>query len=206
MPALPGQNEGKVERPFRYIREDFFLGRSFRDRDDLNAPLRDWLDTVANVRVHGTTQRVVAEAFAAEQPELQTLPAHRFDAVLKLERRVSHDGFVAIGGNYYSVPDRTRRVVEVQQLPDLVRILDLGVVVAEHPVLEGRKQYRIDRSHRTGGAARRRAGGATGVTIGRPGDHVPTRSLAVYQAIGAQLAKPALSACRRQAVEGESRP
>jgi len=56
---------------------------------------------------HWNTQRIVAEAFAAGQPELQTLPAHRFDAVLKLERRVSHDGFVAIGGNYYSVPDRT---------------------------------------------------------------------------------------------------
>ncbi len=52
----------------------------------------------------------------AQQPELQTLPQHRFGAVLKLERRVSHDGFVAIDGNYYSVPDRTRRVVEVQQL------------------------------------------------------------------------------------------
>ena len=36
-----------------------------------------------------------------------------FDALLKLERRVSHDGLVSIGGNYYSVPDRTRRVVEV---------------------------------------------------------------------------------------------
>ena len=34
-----------------------------------------------------------------------------FDALLKLERRVSRDGLVSIGGNYYSVPDRTRRVV-----------------------------------------------------------------------------------------------
>lgn len=182
------KTKGKVERPFRYIREDFFLGRSFRDLDDLNAQLASWLDTVANVRVHGTTGRVVADAFAAEQPELQTLPEHRFDAVLKLERRVSHDGFVAIGGNYYSVPDRTRRVVEVQQLPDLVRILDLGVVVAEHPVLEGRKQYRTDRSHRTGGVGGRRVGSAAGVAVGRPGDHVPARPLAVYQAIGKQLA------------------
>ena len=70
----------------------------------------------AGIDNHWNTQRIVAEAFAAGQPELQTLPAHRFDAVLKLERRVSHDGFVAIGGNYYSVPDRTRRVVEVQQV------------------------------------------------------------------------------------------
>lgn len=183
------KTKGKVERPFRYIREDFFVGRSFRNLDDLNDQLSDWLDTVANVRVHGTTQRVVAEAFAAEQPELQTLPEHRFDAVLKLERRVSHDGFVAIGGNYYSVPDRTRRVVEVQQLPDRVRILDLGTIVAEHAVLEGRKQYRIDQRHRTGGStAARRSGVAAGITIGRIGDHVPLRSLAVYQAIGSQLA------------------
>ena len=183
------KTKGKVERPFSYIRQDFFLGRRFRDLDDLNLQLIDWLDTVANVRVHGTTQRVVAEAFAAEQPELQTLPTYRFDAVLKLERRVSHDGFVAVGGNFYSVPDRTRRVVEVQQLPDLVRILELGRVIAEHPVLEGRKQYRIDRSHRTGGnGAARRTGVAAGITIGRLGDHVPLRSLAVYQAIGSQLA------------------
>ena len=183
------KTKGKVERPFSYIRQDFFLGRSFRNLDDLNAQLTDWLDTVANVRTHGTTQRVITEAFTAEQPELQTLPEHRFDAVLKLERRVSHDGFIAVGGNYYSVPDRTRRVVEVEQLPDLIRVLDLGNIVAEHPVLEGRRQYRIDRSHRTGGnGVKRRSGIAAGITIGRIGDQVPLRSLAVYAAIGSHLA------------------
>jgi hypothetical protein len=39
-------DKGKVERPFRYIREDFFLGGSFRNLDDLNVQLRHWLDTV----------------------------------------------------------------------------------------------------------------------------------------------------------------
>jgi transposase len=182
------KTKGKVERPFSYIRQDFFLGRAFRNLDDLNLQLADWLGTVANLRVHGTTQRVVAEAFAAERPELQRLPEHRFDAVLRLERRVSHDGFVAIGGNYYSVPDRTRRIVEVQQLPDMIRILDLGRVVAEHRVVEGRRQYRVDRGHRTGGLAKREPGQALGVIVGRRGDHVPIRPLAIYQAIGAHLA------------------
>jgi hypothetical protein len=86
------------------------------------------------------------------------------------------------------VPDRTRRIVEVQQLPDLIRILDLGRVVAEHRVVEGRKQYRIDRGHRTGGSVRREPGQTAAITIGRPGEHVPARSLEIYQAIGAQLA------------------
>jgi hypothetical protein len=76
----------------------------------------------------------------------------------------------------------------VQQLPDLIRILDLGTVVAEHPILEGRKQYRIDRSHRTGGSTQRKLNAATGITIGRIGDHVALRPLAIYQAIGVQLA------------------
>jgi len=182
------KTKGKVERPFSYIRQDFFLGRTFRNLDDLNAQLVEWLDGVANVRVHGTTQRVIAEAYAAEKPELQTLPAQRFEAVLKLERRVSHDGFVAIGGNFYSVPDRTRRVVDVQQLPDIVRILDLGTVVAEHPVLEGRKRYLVDPAHRTRGAGTRRSRETVDMTFGRVGEHVPLRPLSLYQAIGAQLA------------------
>jgi len=33
------KTKGKVERPFRYIREDFFLGGSFRNLDDLNAEI-----------------------------------------------------------------------------------------------------------------------------------------------------------------------
>src|SRR3954469_15393159 len=59
--AYRAKTKGKVERPFRYIREDFFLGRSFRNLDDLNTQFRQWLDQVANVRTHATTKRVVAE-------------------------------------------------------------------------------------------------------------------------------------------------
>jgi transposase len=188
------KTKGKVERPFRYIREDFFLGRSFRDMDDLNRQLADWLATVANVRLHGTTNRIVADAFAAEQPELQALPAGPFDALIKLERRVSHDGFVAIGGNYYSVPDRTRRLVEVHQLAHEIRILDAGRLVARHPVMEGRKQYLVDPAHRQGNAARTQRHGfphrreEEGLTFLRPGEQVASRSLAIYQAIGDRLA------------------
>lgn len=183
------KTKGKVERPFSYIRQDFFLARRFRNLEDLNTQLQDWLATVANVRQHGTTQRIVAEAFAAERPEFQPLPATNFDALLKLERRVSHDGLVSIGGNYYSVPDRTRRVVEVHQLPDGIRILDEGRVVAVHPVLEGRRQYRVDPSHRQAGAARAmRHGCPDSIMLGRRGDHVARRSLAFYQAVGERLA------------------
>ena len=94
--------KGKVERPFRYIREDFFLGASFRHLDDLNIQLRRWLDTVANPRVHATTQRVVNEAFTEEKPALKPLPLVPYRTVLKLERRLSHEGRVSVSGNTLS--------------------------------------------------------------------------------------------------------
>ncbi len=126
-----------MERPFRYVREDFFLARSFRNLEDLNVQLGDWLATVANVRLHGTTLRIVSEAFAEERPSLQPLPVVPFRAVLRLERRVTHDGLVSVGGNLYSVPDRTRRVVEVHQFADEIQIFDAGRLVAAHTVVEG---------------------------------------------------------------------
>ena len=147
--AYRAKTKGKVERPFRYIRQDFFLARQFLNLADMNRQLRDWLDTVANVRVHGTTQRVVAQHFAEERPSLQALPAGVFNGVIRLERRVSHEGLISVGGNYYSVPDRTRRrVLEVHSLAHEIRIYEDGELLAIHPVLDGRKQTSLLPGHR----------------------------------------------------------
>lgn len=54
-----------------------------------------------------------------------------------LERRVSHEGMVSVGGNLYSVPDATRkRIVEVHTLAK-VQIFGDGTLIAIHPVLDG---------------------------------------------------------------------
>ncbi len=154
------KTKGKVERPYRYIREDFFLARSFRNLDDLNAQLRHWLDTVANPRVHATTQ----------------------------ERRVSHEGMVSVGGNLYSVPDATRkRIVEVHTLANEVQIFEDGTLIATHPVLDGRRQRRIAPGHRKMPrfTDRRRD---EPITIVRTGDTVATRPLDFYQAVGQRMA------------------
>ena len=184
------KTKGKVERPFRYVREDFFLGRSFRSLDDLNHQLRQWLDGVANVRVHATTRRVVAEHFAEERPSLRPLPAGPFAAVLRLERRISHEGTVSVDGNFYSVPDTTRRrVVEVHNTANEIRIHEEGCVIAVHSVLEGRGQRSILAGHRKSpppaNSQTPRVGTADG---GRRGDVVATRSLAFYEAVGRRLA------------------
>lgn len=143
------QTKGKVERPYRYVREDFFLARSFRDLDDLNAQFEAWRTTVANARVHATTRRVVAEHFTEERPALITHPAVPYSAVLTIERRVSREGMVSVGGNLYSVPDTTRkRVLDVQSHPKEIRIFEDGALIAVHPVLDGKNRRRVDPAHR----------------------------------------------------------
>ena len=186
------KTKGKVERPFRYIREDFFLGGVFRDLDDLNAQLRRWLDNVANPRVHATTHRVVNEAFAEEKAFLQALPEASYRAVLRLERRVSHEGMISVGGNLYSVPDTTRRrVFDVHVLADEVRIFEDGILVAAHVPLEGRGQKRVDPDHRKPMTfPRRRPSEPDPAVLVRAGDHVARRPLDFYAGVGRRLANP----------------
>jgi transposase len=130
--AYRAKTKGKVERPFRYIREDFFLARTFRNLDDLNEQLRRWLDTVANPRIHATTRRVVNEAFAEERPHLRQLPLAPFRSVLQLERRISREGMVSVGGNFYSVPDA--RVASHNFVTEcLTKDVTRSAPLADHP-------------------------------------------------------------------------
>lgn len=187
------KTKGKVERPFRYVREDFFLARSFRNLDDLNAQFSQWLDQIANRRRHGTTGRIVAEHFAEERPSLKSLPAGPYNAVLRLERRITREGMVSVGGNLYSVPDGTRkRPVEVQVTATKVQILEAGQLIAAHPVLEGRGKRRIAEGHRTlppphNSLTPRQGGAEPPQASASPGTVTP-RSLAIYETVGRRLA------------------
>ena len=188
------KTKGKVERPFRYVREDFFLARGFRNLDDLNAQFAQWLDQVANRRLHGTTGLIVAEHFAEEQPSLKGLPAGPFNAVLGLERRITREGMVSVGGNLYSVPDGTRRrPVAVEVTASEVHILEDGRLIAVHPVLEGRGKRRIAAGHRTlppphnSTTPRQGAATAPSPAAAATGTVAP-RSLAIYETVGRRLA------------------
>jgi len=124
------------------------------------------------------------------QPQLLPLPAGAFQAVLRLERRITRDGMVSVGGNLYSVPNATRRrAVDVQATAGEVRILEQDRVIAVHPVLDGRGQRRILAGHRSlpppPNSQTPRAGSARPA---RAGETVTPRPLAFYDAVGRRLA------------------
>jgi transposase len=175
------KTKGKVERPFRYIRQDFFLGRAFRNLDDLNAQFDAWRTEIANPRVHATTGHEVDEAFAEERPALRPLPAIAYSAVLTIERRVSKEGMISVGGNLYSVPDTTRRrTLEVQHHVTELRIFEDGALIASHPVIEGKNRRRVDPAHRKAPPARA-SKPPTPIGVGH-------RPLDFYGAVGRRLA------------------
>lgn len=180
------KTKGKIERPYRYVRQDFFLAGEFDDLDDLNQQFDRWRAQIAHPRTHGTTGRMILEAFAEERGLLQALPASPFHDVLSLERRVSHEGMVSVDGNLYSVPDTTRaRQVEVQRSATELRIFEQGRLIAMHPVLAGRGQRRVATGHRQYHTPRRRPGSDAGPGgMSWPGERVAERSLEVYQHIG----------------------
>jgi hypothetical protein len=110
--------------------------------------------------------------------------------VLRLERRISREGMVSVGGNFYSVPDATRRrAVEVHTLAEEVRIFEDGALIAAHPVLEGRHQRRIAPGHRKAPPGLRQRAADGGVVLTRAGDLVAQRSLEFYDAVARRLAQ-----------------
>jgi transposase len=83
----PGRakTKGKVERPIRYLRQSFLYARDFAGDADLNAQVLHWLATVANVRVHATTQeQPIARYERDERAVLQPLAARPYRSLVLL--------------------------------------------------------------------------------------------------------------------------
>jgi transposase len=102
-PRTP-EHKGKVERGVGYVKSNALAGRCFDSIAAQNQFLREWEATVADLRIHGTTKRQVAQLFAEEQPHLQALPASLFPCFSEAKRRVHRDSFVEVAKAYYDVP------------------------------------------------------------------------------------------------------
>ncbi len=75
------RTKGKVERPIRYVRENFVYGRTFLNDADLDAQRERWVEK-ANRRVHGTTREVPLERFEGERHVLRPLATSAYLSVL----------------------------------------------------------------------------------------------------------------------------
>ena len=143
------QTKGKVESGVKYVRGNFWPGLFFDDLADLNRQGRNWLDQVANVRVHGTTGEVPFSRLSQEV--LQPLAGKPdYDTSLVCYRRSTRDCLVSYEGNYYSVPAshaRQRLLLKETERGELdIYTLD-GAELACHALVMGHRQKSIITGH-----------------------------------------------------------
>ena len=127
------RTKGKIERTIGYVKEGLLVGRSFADLDDLNAQALHWLETSANVRIHGTTERRPVDLFAQETLlATGTMPPYRVEQ--RCLRRVDSEGFVRLDRSRYSVPpEHVGSVVLVEHSASTIRVRSDQLIIAEHP-------------------------------------------------------------------------
>ena len=188
------QTKGKVESGVKYLKRSFVKGRVFPAWDALNPRVQEWLVTVADERIHGTTFRRPAEVFAEER-----LHSHRerppYVLQTSLLRTVARDCLVTVETNRYSVPAAyVGRTVEVQWGADAtVQIYYQGPLIATHQRVSGHHQRCVEAAHYAAlQSPTPPAGGSSAEEPVRltswtgPFPEVAVRALAVYEALGGQ--------------------
>ena len=140
------ETKGKIENTIKYLRYNFFNGRTFEDLNNINIQCAEWLNRV-NSQIHGTTHEIPAERLKKETLNpLSSVPVYM---IRKEEsRKVSRDCYISYKGNRYSVPwkyaGRECRIIEESAL---VRIEIDSSIVAVHEILPGTGRISRKKEH-----------------------------------------------------------
>lgn len=133
----------RVERPFHYIENNFYPGRTFDDLADVNVQLEAWCDAVDR-RTKRHLGATPLELFVAEQPCIKPLPVHIPEVYDIHSRRIDVEGFVNLHTNRYSVPAHLiGRRVEVHETLEKLRVFDGHDLVVEHERLAPGLRQRV---------------------------------------------------------------
>jgi transposase len=180
------QTKGRVESGIKYVKGNFWPGIEFTDYGDLNRQARVWYDTVANVRLHGTTLERPYDRWPAERAALRALPtADRLEIFLWDERRVTRDGYVSWEGAVYGLPWpwRPGEAVQVQARHGLVELWTGRNRRAVYPIGQRRGQRQTHPQQWAGLAPRDRRPRSEPYGVQRLELEIEQRPLAAYAAL-----------------------
>lgn len=141
-------DKGKVESGIKYIKSNFFAGRKFTDKKQLQNHLSHWLKK-ANSRTHGTTKKVPMQIFNNEEKQaLRPLPLEEFNLNKLGSRKVYHDCHIYVEHNYYSVPfSYVGKTVDISIGDKLIQIYDQGKLIASHGKLKSAGEFSTQKGH-----------------------------------------------------------
>jgi transposase len=103
VPCAVGQahEKGRVENAIGYVKKNFLAGLELTDFRLLNPAARQWLDAIANQRLHGTTKRKPTELFQAEKSSLKPLAPQPYDVGVIRQARATRQFRVVLDTNTY---------------------------------------------------------------------------------------------------------
>jgi transposase len=99
-----GNEKGRVENGVGYVKKNFLNGLDIPGFTAVNPAARLWLDTVANVRLHGETHCKPLDRFAQKKPLLRPLPAMPYDCAVIRSVPANACCRVVLDTNRYTVP------------------------------------------------------------------------------------------------------
>ncbi len=146
------QEKGKVESGVKYIKSSFLKAREFKNIDEANNRLQEWLNNKANKRVHGTTRKIPLELFKDQEKDLlKALPASKEEFITssyykrKVHKKISHVFYEYV---YYSVPYKYAGCeVIVYDDSKLLRFVYKGKEIAIHQKESKKGVYVTSKEH-----------------------------------------------------------
>lgn len=128
-----GNEKGRVENGVGYIKKNFLNGLYLLDFSAVNPAAQLWLETIANVRIHGETHKRPVDMFIEEHPHLLPLNPRPYDIARIKSMRVSKQFRVTVDTNHYSVPaEYACARITLKAYPDRVCIYHQDKLIARH--------------------------------------------------------------------------
>jgi len=140
--------KGRVENGVRYVKSNFLRGLELDQFAPINPATREWLDTVANVRMHGATHKRPVDLFKIERPQLLPMPAAPYDVGVNRTITANAQFRVTLDTNRYSVPSEyASRRLTMRVYPQRLVIYHDHKLIAEHPRRYDRHQDYLNADH-----------------------------------------------------------
>ena len=126
--------KGRVEHAVGYIKQNFLRALDLPPWPALNPAALHWLETIANIRIHGQTHQTPQQLFQEEKTKLKPLSALPYDTALVRSLPVNSRFRVIFDTNRYSVPAHLAgSILTVKIYSDVLRFIHQNECVAEHP-------------------------------------------------------------------------
>jgi len=140
---MHANRKGKIERPYDYIENNFLVGRTFQNDDDLNRQALEWCER-ANRRRLRELGASPQELFAAETGALRALPLFIPEPYQLHQRDVDAYGKIHLHERRYSVPlgVAVGQELDVRETENDVLIFDGHTELARHKKLIGPSEKR----------------------------------------------------------------